>query len=119
MSGTPTNEAARQVARTIAHSPLCKTAWSSADPNWGRIVAAAGRAGIPFQVADASISIAGLPVFEQGTRSPTMDEASVHQRMLQRHYDIAVNLGNGPGSARFVTCDLTVDYVHINADYST
>ncbi len=119
VTGAPTDEAAKQVARTIAHSPLCKTAWSSADPNWGRIVAAAGRAGVPFRVAEVSVHIAGLPVFERGTRSAAMDEAAVHARMQQRHYDIAVELGSGPGKSRFVTCDLTVEYVHINADYST
>ncbi len=119
ITGAPSDAAARQVARTIAHSPLCKTAWSSADPNWGRIVAAAGRAGVPFRTEDVSVHIAGLPVFEHGTRSPAMDEAAVHARMQQRHYDIAVTLGTGPGTSRFVTCDLTVEYVHINADYST
>ena len=119
VTGTPTDDAARQVARTVANSPLCKTAWSSADPNWGRIVAAAGRAGIPFRTEDVSVHIAGLPVFEHGTRSPTMDEAAVHARMLDRHYTIDITLGNGPGQSRFITCDLTAEYVHINADYST
>lgn len=119
VSGATTDADARQVARTIAHSPLCKTAWSSGDPNWGRIVAAAGRAGVPFHPADVSVWIAGLPVFERGTRSPAMDEAAVHQRMVERHYEIAVELGSGPGQCRFVTCDLTAEYVRINADYST
>ena len=119
VSGAATDADAKQVARTIAHSPLCKTAWSSGDPNWGRIVAAAGRAGVPFHTADVSVWIAGLPVFERGTRSAAMDEAAVHQRMLERHYEIKVELGSGPGQCRFVTCDLTAQYVHINADYST
>lgn len=119
ITGAPDNAAAKQVARSIAHSPLCKTAWSSADPNWGRILAAAGYAGVPFDPRRVSIHIGGLPVFEQGTRSPAMDEAAVHRRMLEREYDITVNLGDGPGTCRFLTCDLTVDYVHINADYST
>ncbi len=119
VSGAATDEAAKQVARTIANSPLCKTAWSSGDPNWGRIVAAAGRAGVPFSTGDLSVWIAGLPVFERGMRSPVMDEAAVHKRMLERHYEIALELGNGPGQCKFVTCDLTPEYVHINADYST
>ncbi len=119
VTGAATDEAAKQVARTIAESPLCKTAWSSADPNWGRIVAAAGRAGVPFDVAEMSVEIAGLPVFERGMRCAAMDETAVHARMLERHYAIAVRLGSRPGRCRFVTCDLTVEYVHINADYST
>ena len=119
VSGAPTHAAAKQIARTVANSPLCKTAWSSADPNWGRILAAAGRAGVPFDPAQTSIHIAGLPVFEHGTRSPHMDEAAVHTAMTARHYDIQINIGSGPGTCRFLTCDLTVEYIHINADYST
>ena len=119
VTGARSDADAKQVARTVAHSPLCKTAWSSADPNWGRILAAAGRAGVPFNPADVSIHIAGLPVFERGTRSPEMDEAAVHRRMLAREYAISIDLGGGPGTCIFLTCDLTVEYVHINADYST
>ena len=119
VSGARDNAAAKQIARSIAHSPLCKTAWSSADPNWGRILAAVGYAGVPFDPAKVSIRIGGLPVFEHGTRSAAMDEAAVHQRMLQREYEIAIHTGDGPGTCRFLTCDLTIEYVHINADYST
>lgn len=119
ISGAPDDSSAKQIAKSIAHSPLCKTAWSSADPNWGRVLAAAGYAGVPFDPANVSIRIGEYLVFEHGTRSPTMNEAAVHQRMLDREYDIAIDLGTGPGQCRFLTCDLTVEYVHINADYST
>ena len=119
VSGARDDASAKRVARSIAHSPLCKTAWSSADPNWGRIVAAAGYAGVPFNPAEVSVHIGGLPVFERGTRSPTMEEDAVHRRMLEREFEIAVRLGDGPGTCRFLTCDLTAEYVHINADYST
>ncbi len=119
VSGAADNAAAKQIAKSIAHSPLCKTAWSSADPNWGRILAAAGYAGVPFDPARVSIHIGGLPVFERGTRSAAMDESAVHKRMLEREYEIDIELGDGPGTCRFLTCDLTVEYVHINADYST
>lgn len=119
ITGAHTDAEAKQIAKSIAHSPLCKTAWSSADPNWGRILAAAGYAGVPFNPAQVSIHIGGLPVFEKGTRSSAMDEAAVHARMKDREYDIAVELGGGLGTCRFLTCDLTVEYVHINADYST
>ena len=119
VTGAPDNTAAKRVAKSIAHSPLCKTAWSSADPNWGRLLAAAGYAGVPFDSADVTVSIGGVLVFERGMRATGYDEAAVHERMKQREYTIAMDLGAGQGRCRFLTCDLTVEYVHINADYST
>jgi glutamate N-acetyltransferase/amino-acid N-acetyltransferase len=119
VTGTQTDADARRIARTIGESPLCKTAWSSADPNWGRLLAAAGRAGVAFNPADVTITIAGLPVFAHGTRSPAFDEAATHAAMSQRTYTIALDFGQGPGHTRFLTCDLTHDYVSINADYSS
>jgi glutamate N-acetyltransferase/amino-acid N-acetyltransferase len=110
---------AQAIARTIANSPLCKTAWSSGDPNWGRIIAAAGRSGVVFDPALASIHIGDQPVFEAGTCSPHFDEAAAHAIMLQREYTIRLNLNAGQAETRFLTCDLTHEYVSINADYST
>lgn len=117
--GAPTETDARILARTIAGSPLCKTAWSSGDPNWGRLLAAAGRAGVAFDPGAATIHIAGLPVFAHGVRSPEFDEQAVHKAMSARAYSIALDFGRGAGSTRFVTCDLTHGYISINADYST
>ena len=119
ISGAATNEDATAIAKTIATSPLCKTAWSSADPNWGRLLAAAGRAGVAFDPAQVLIHIGGLPVFEYGVRAPAFDEAATHAAMSERAYTIAIQVGRGPGRARFITCDLTQEYVSINADYST
>ncbi len=119
ITGLPTNADALAIAKTIATSPLVKTAWSSADPNWGRLMAAAGRAGIAFDPAATTVTIEGLPVFANGMRDPGYDETALHQRMEQRDYTIAMNFGPGPGHCRFLTCDLTHDYVSINADYST
>ncbi len=110
---------ARAIARTIATSPLCKTAWSSADPNWGRLLAAAGRAGVLFDPADVTITVAGLPVFANGIRASAYDEAALHEAMSAREYIIAIDFGRGEGASRFITCDLTHEYVSINADYST
>ncbi len=107
------------VARTIANSPLCKTAWSSGDPNWGRLLAAAGRSGAVFEAERVRIWIGAEPVFEYGVRAPTFDEAAAHAVMMQPEYTITIDLGEGEGTCRFLTCDLTVEYVHINADYST
>jgi len=114
------NEAeAKMVAKAIAHSPLCKTAWSSGDPNWGRLLAAAGYSGVEFDPALVTITIGGLPVFAVGVRSPAFDEAAAHAAMLEREYTIALDLGLGRAECRFLTCDLTEEYVRINADYSS
>lgn len=119
ITGTEGDADARDIARTIANSPLCKTAWSSADPNWGRLLAAAGRAGVRFDPAHVAITIGGLPVFAQGVRDPRYDEAATHAAMQAREYTIAMDFGRENGRARFITCDLTHEYVSINADYST
>ena len=108
--------AADRVARTIAHSPLVKTALAGADPNWGRILAAAGRAGVPFDPARASITLAGIPVFRRG-KPVAFDERKTHALLLRRSVLIRVDLGAGRGRANVWTCDLTAEYVHINADY--
>ena len=119
ITGARNDAEAKQIARNIARSPLCKTAWSSADPNWGRLLCAAGYAGVPFDPATVSITIAGLPVFDRGVRSPHFDKAATHTAMSAREYTIALHLGQGAGQSRFITCDLTHDYVTINADYSS
>jgi glutamate N-acetyltransferase/amino-acid N-acetyltransferase len=119
ITGAPTDADAKAIAKTIATSPLCKTAWSSADPNWGRLLAAAGRAGVAFDPAAVTIDIAGLRVFSHGVRDEAYDEAATHAAMSAREYTIAIHLGPGEGHTRFVTCDLTHEYVSINADYST
>jgi glutamate N-acetyltransferase/amino-acid N-acetyltransferase len=110
---------AQLVARTIATSPLCKTAWSSGDPNWGRLMAAAGRSGAIFTPEHVRIWVGAEPVFEYGVRAPTFDEAAAHEAMLQPEYTITIDLGEGDATTRFLTCDLTKEYVSINADYST
>ncbi|HXE08949.1 MAG TPA: bifunctional glutamate N-acetyltransferase/amino-acid acetyltransferase ArgJ [Acidobacteriaceae bacterium] len=117
--GAATAQDARLVARAIAHSPLCKTAWSSGDPNWGRLIAAAGYSGANFSPEKTRIWIGDQPVFEYGLRAPAFDEAAAHGAMLAPEYTITIDLGDGAGTCQFLTCDLTVDYVHINADYST
>jgi glutamate N-acetyltransferase/amino-acid N-acetyltransferase len=107
------------VAKAIAHSPLCKTAWSSGDPNWGRLLAAAGYSGAVFQPERTRVWIGGEPVFELGLRAAAFDEAAAHAAMMEPEYTITIDLGEGDGSCRFVTCDMTAEYVRINADYST
>ena len=119
VTGARTEAEARQIAKAIAHSPLCKTAWSSADPNWGRLLAAAGYSGVEFDPQLVTLSIGPQPVFELGMRSPAFNEAAAHTVMKEREYTIALDLGLGNAECRFITCDLTEEYVRINADYST
>jgi glutamate N-acetyltransferase/amino-acid N-acetyltransferase len=108
---------ARQVARTIANSPLVKTAVHGADPNWGRIVAAAGRSGVVFDVDRATVHVGGILLFENGLPH---DEASPQAGEHLKHTDVRidVNLGTGGGaSATIWTCDLSAEYVRINGEY--
>lgn len=116
--GAPSAHAADQVARTIAGSPLVKTALAGADPNWGRILAAAGRAGVPFDPERAEITMAGLPVYRHGRALP-FDEAEAHERLLANSISIVMDLKRGRARACVWTCDFTADYVHINASYRT
>lgn len=119
IKGAASEDDARQIARSIADSALCKTAWSSADPNWGRILCAAGYSGVEFDPAKVSIRIGGESVFTSGTRSALFDKEAAHRAMLAREYTIELELGEGEASTTFITCDLTEEYVRINADYST
>jgi glutamate N-acetyltransferase/amino-acid N-acetyltransferase len=116
--GASSDRAADRVARTIAHSPLVKTALAGADPNWGRILAAAGRAGVVFDPGRVEVRMAGIVVCRRGCAYP-FSERAAHQRLLERYVPIVVGLKQGPGRARVWTCDFTTDYVHINANYRT
>lgn len=109
---------ARQVARTIANSPLVKTAVHGADPNWGRIVAAAGRAGVRFDVKRVTVRIGGILLFENGL--PHDESAPSAAQILKRDtVDIEVSLGVGDASATIWGCDLSAEYVRINGEYRT
>jgi glutamate N-acetyltransferase/amino-acid N-acetyltransferase len=110
---------ARQVAKTIAESPLVKTALYGNDPNWGRLMAAAGRAGIEFDPARASASLAGVEVFRDGVPA-LFDKAVLSAAMRVDELPILVDLGTGgAGRFTFFTCDFSYDYVRINAEYTT
>jgi glutamate N-acetyltransferase/amino-acid N-acetyltransferase len=108
---------ARQVARTIANSPLVKTAVHGADPNWGRIVAAAGRSGVAFEIDRATVQVGGILLFENGLPH---DDASPQagEYLKNSEVRIDVSLGTGGGaSATIWTCDLSAEYVRINGEY--
>jgi glutamate N-acetyltransferase/amino-acid N-acetyltransferase len=106
------------VARTIAHSTLVKTAWAGADPNWGRILAAVGRCGLPIDPSRLRIWIGSQMVCKDGV-ARAMDEKQAHKDLSEPVCDVRVQLRRGKDAVRFLTTDLTAEYVHINADYST
>jgi len=110
---------ALRVARSIAHSPLVKTAWAGCDPNWGRILAAIGYAGVAIDPARINISFGELEICVGGSLSPRFNEAATHDYLQQRNLTIRIDLGLGKGVCRFWTTDLTTEYVRINSDYST
>jgi glutamate N-acetyltransferase/amino-acid N-acetyltransferase len=109
---------ARRVANAIAKSPLVKTAWAGADPNWGRMLAAIGYSGVKINPARISIYLGNQALYRRGTVC-AFDHNAAHETMLQPAYDIRIELGSGKASLEFLSCDLTAEYVHINADYST
>ena len=110
---------ARRVAKTIANSLLVKTAVHGADPNWGRIVAAAGRSGVSFDVNRATVRVGGVLLFENGL--PHDDDApEAAEHLKRKDVSIEVHLGTGGGGDATVwTCDLTAEYVRINGEYRT
>jgi glutamate N-acetyltransferase / amino-acid N-acetyltransferase len=111
-------EEARQIARSIANSPLVKTAWAGSDPNWGRILSSIGKSGVDLDPSKVSIFIGPQQVCKKGM-SNSFDENAAHEYLKQPEFDIRVQLGRGKATLNFLTCDLTTEYVHINADYST
>jgi glutamate N-acetyltransferase / amino-acid N-acetyltransferase len=116
VQGLPTADEARVIAKTIATSPLVKTAFAGKDANWGRLIAAAGRAGVPFDASRATISIAGFKLFDAGVPHPELD-ALACEKMKGPSYEVILVLGEGPGSFTYTTCDLGHTYIDINAGY--
>jgi len=119
VTGCRTRDEAFQIAKSIADSPLVKTAICGADPNWGRIVSAAGYAGVPLQEADMSLVVNGFLLYRDGA-PVAFDAAQVSASLLDnREVTIDLTLTHGTASVRFWTCDLTKEYVELNADYTT
>ena len=120
VDGARTNADAVQIARTIAGSQLVKTALHGCDPNWGRILAAAGRSGVRFNPDHVSVKIGQVAIFERGTPIMTArTEAAAAARMRRAEYGITITVGTGRGIGHYWTCDLGHEYVRINADYRT
>ncbi len=119
ITGAPSSIQARQIAQTIADSALVKTAIHGGDPNWGRIVSAAGYAGVPLEIDELSLKINGHLVFEAG--QPTAFNAKVVSQSIRDAATVVLdlNVGSGGSETTFWTSDLTVEYVRFNAEYTT
>ena len=119
VEGCATRPDARQIAKTIAESALVKTAICGGDPNWGRIVSAAGYAGVKFDPAKVDLIVNGSRLYRQGA-PVKFDAAAVSAAMKgQRETSVVLRVGDGPAACRFWTSDLTHEYIRINADYHT
>jgi glutamate N-acetyltransferase/amino-acid N-acetyltransferase len=119
VSGCPDRDSARKIARAIANSALVKTAITGADPNWGRIVSAAGYAGVPFDPAGATLRLNGTLLYEKG--APVAFDREAVSRAMRDNRDVLVQfeLSEGSAAVRFWTTDLTAEYIRLNADYHT
>jgi glutamate N-acetyltransferase / amino-acid N-acetyltransferase len=118
VQGAESEAHATQIARSIANSPLFKTAMAGEDANWGRILCAAGYSGVSFDPNRVDIHIGNLPVCENGM-GLRFDESQAKQILQQHDIRISLDLKSGRASSTVWTCDLTKEYIHINADYRT
>jgi len=118
VTGGASSVEARRAAKAIANSPLVKTAIHGGDPNWGRLIAVAGRAGVAFELERAAVMIGSIVLFKNGKPH---DEAAPQAAAYLKGKDISVSvdLGAGTVSSTVWTCDLSAEYVRINADYRT
>jgi glutamate N-acetyltransferase/amino-acid N-acetyltransferase len=119
VEGTRDDEEARKVAKAVADSPLVKTAIAGADPNWGRIVSAAGYAGVPFEEEHLSLWLGDLPLYQAGVPQPFDPATASAYLKRERHVHLRLRFTLGAGRATVWSCDLTEEYVRLNADYTT
>lgn len=117
--GAADDQAAKRIARTVAASPLVKTAITGGDPNWGRIVSAAGYAEDRIDPARTSLKICGQTIYENGTPVPFDAKALSGEMKSQAEVRLELVVGDGPGQSDFWASDLTCDYVRFNSEYTT
>jgi glutamate N-acetyltransferase / amino-acid N-acetyltransferase len=119
VEGAPSEAAAEKIARAIANSPLVKTAIAGSDPNWGRVLAAAGYSGVVFDPQKTDIDMQGMPVCRGGLAADFSEE-ELTRKLDQKECSIRLVIrGRGKGKARFWTCDFTEEYIRINGSYRT
>jgi glutamate N-acetyltransferase/amino-acid N-acetyltransferase len=119
VKGAASDKEAHKIADTVANSNLTKTAFFGEDANWGRILAAAGRAGVPIEPQKIDILFGPVLMIQNGMGCGQATEAEATKILKQPEYDITIDLKMGSGSATVFTCDFSIDYVKINADYRT
>jgi glutamate N-acetyltransferase/amino-acid N-acetyltransferase len=119
IEGARTEGEAKTLAMTIANSPLVKTAFFGQDANWGRIMAAMGRAGVPFDPDQVDIYFGQVQVVEKGLGKGPEQELLAGRLMKKPAFTIRIHLHQGPAGIKVYTCDFSPDYVHINAEYRT
>ncbi len=119
VSGAEHDAAARRIAMSIANSPLVKTAIAGEDANWGRVVAAVGKAGEKANRDKLTVSFGGQIAAKDGQLNPTYNDALATEHLKGQFIDLAVDVGIGNGSAEVWTCDLTHGYIDINGSYRT
>ena len=119
VTGATNTESARQIAHTVARSPLVKTAFFGQDPNWGRIIAAVGYAGVPLEMSRLTIDLGGVRIVEHGARAVDYQEERGAAVMQQKEIVLHIDLGHGEAEQTVWTCDLSHEYIRINADYRT
>lgn len=115
--GARENGEAEQIARTVANSSLVKTAFFGEDANWGRILGAMGRAGIRFSPDRVDIAFGDVLLVKDGVAQGSEMEKKATQVLKQKHFTVCIDLKDGTGCEEIFTCDLSIDYVKINADY--
>ena len=117
VQGARSDAEAEQAARTVANSPLVKTAFFGQDANWGRIIAALGRSGITFDQTLVDIAFDGAQIVGKGLWLGAAAEKAATEILRQKSFTVLITLHQGTGSCAIHTCDFSIDYVKINADY--
>jgi glutamate N-acetyltransferase/amino-acid N-acetyltransferase len=119
VEGLPDDEQARRVAKAVAESALVKTAIFGADPNWGRVVSAAGYSGVPFEEEDLSLWLGDMLLYHSGTPQPFDAATASAYLKANRNIELRLRFSLGSGRCTFWTCDLSYEYVRLNAEYTT
>jgi glutamate N-acetyltransferase/amino-acid N-acetyltransferase len=119
VNGAKTEEHAQQIGKRLANSLLIKTALFGEDPNWGRIISAVGSAGVPIKPEKLEVVLNGTPLVKNGEHVKGVSASALRKKMKSKTITIAIGLHMGKAQAETYTCDLSYDYVRINAEYTT